>query len=97
VRVATVTGTVEAVAQAVAAVGVDPSDVLGPVELDSSTVRTILRFDYARGAELATALRAELIRAATARRRGAPGAARRGAGAASLRIRLDDVEPFLES
>lgn len=94
VRVATVTGTVEAVSKAVTAVGLDPSDVLGPVDLEPPTVRTILRFDFARGTEVAGALRAELIRAATSRRRGP---ASRGPGAPTLRIRLDDVEPFLDA
>jgi len=94
VRVATITGTVEGVAKAAAAAGVEPADVLGPVDLDPPTVRTILRFDYNRGAEVAVALRAELIRAATARRRG-PGA--RGPSAPTMRVRLDDVEPFLDA
>ncbi len=97
VRVATVTGTVEAVGRAVEAVGGDPSDVLGPVDTGPATVRTIVRFDYAHGAEVATSLRAEVIRAATSRRR--PPAARgtRPTGAAPLRVRFDDVEPFLEA
>ena len=94
VRVATITGSVEAVGKAVAAAGIDPEDVLGPVDLAPPSVRTILRFDYNRGAEVATALRAELIRAATARRRGP---AARGPGAPTLRMRLDDVEPFLDA
>ncbi|MCU1412314.1 MAG: hypothetical protein JWR04_3021 [Rhodoglobus sp.] len=94
VRVATITGTVESVAKAATAAGVDPEDVLGPVDLAPPTVRTILRFDYNRGAEVAASLRAELIRAATARRRGP---ASRGPGAPTMRVRLDDVEPFLES
>jgi primosomal protein N' (replication factor Y) len=94
VRVATITGTAESVAKAAAAAGVDPEDVLGPVDLAPPTVRTILRFDYNRGAEVAASLRAELIRAATARRRGP---ASRGPGAPTMRVRLDDVEPFLES
>ena len=94
VRVATITGTVESVAMAAAAAGIDPTDVLGPVDLAPPTVRTILRFDYNRGAEVAASLRAELIRAATARRRGP---ASRGPGAPTLRVRLDDVEPFLDS
>ncbi|CAN5203848.1 primosomal protein N' [soil metagenome] len=94
VRVATITGTVESVGKAVEAAGVVPEDVLGPVDLAPPTVRTILRFDYNRGAEIAASLRAELIRAATARRRGP---ASRGPGAPTLRVRLDDVEPFLDS
>ena len=94
VRVATITGTAESVGKAVAAAGVVAEDVLGPVDLAPPTVRTILRFDYNHGADIAAALRAELIRAATSRRRGP---ASRGPGAPTLRVRLDDVEPFLES
>ena len=43
---------------------------------------------------LAAALRAELIRAATSRRR-TPGG--RGPSGPTMRVRLDDVEPFLDS
>lgn len=94
VRVATLTGTLESVARAVAASGVEEPDVLGPVDIAPNSVRTILRFDYGRGADVAADLRAEVIRAATSRRR-APG--QRGPVASTLRTRLDDVEPFLES
>jgi primosomal protein N' (replication factor Y) len=94
VRVATLTGALEAVARAVVAVGIEESDVLGPVDIGPNAVRTILRFDYGRGVDVAADLRAEVIRAATSRRR-APG--QRGPGAPTLRARLDDVEPFLES
>jgi len=90
VRVATVTGAEDAVAKTVADV---PGDVLGPVDVSPGVVRSIVRFEYAQGAEVATALRAQLITAATSRRR-PPG---RGPVAPNLRIRLDDVEPFLES
>ncbi len=97
VRVATLTGTVEAVAKAIAAVGADPLDALGPVDIGPSTVRTILRFDYAAGADVAANLRAEVIRAATSRRR--PPAAKGGGAPAALtlKVRLDDVEPFLDT
>ena len=94
VRVATLTGTVEAVTKAAAGSGVEAEDVLGPVDLAPPAVRTILRFDYNRGAEVAAALRAELIRAATSRRR-TPGG--RGPSGPTMRVRLDDVEPFLDS
>lgn len=94
VRVATLTGTVEAVTRAAEASGVIAEDVLGPVDLAPPAVRTILRFDYNRGGEVAAALRAELIRAATSRRR-TPGG--RGPSGPTMRVRLDDVEPFLDS
>ncbi|WP_411700289.1 primosomal protein N' [Conyzicola sp.] len=95
VRVATVTGTVQAVADAVAALGVDGPDILGPVDVDGGGVRTIVRFDYARGAEIAAALRAEVVKSAANRRR-ALGKAARGPVPVSLKVRFDDVEPFLE-
>ncbi len=97
VRVATVSGTVDAVSGAIAGLGVDPSDVLGPVDTGPSSVRTIVRFDYAHGAEVAAALRAEVIRAATSRRHPAVAKGTRAAGAPPLRVRFDDVEPFLEA
>jgi primosomal protein N' (replication factor Y) len=98
VRVASVTGSLEAVAKAVATVSIAPEDVLGPVETGPGAVRTILRFDYSRGAEVATELRAEVIRSATSRRRSlaSQSAAGRVSGPVpeNLRVRLDDVEPF---
>ncbi len=97
VRVATVSGTVDAVSGAIAHLGVDPSDVLGPVDTGPSSVRTIVRFDYAHGTEVAAALRAEVIRAATSRRRPAVPRGTRTAGAPPLRVRFDDVEPFLDA
>ncbi|MDH6180968.1 primosomal protein N' (replication factor Y) [Microbacteriaceae bacterium SG_E_30_P1] len=94
VRVATVTGTLAAVAEAIADLPVEPSDVLGPVDLGSATVRSIVRFDYSAGSEIASALRSELIRSASGRR----SAARGGRPTTpALRVRLDDLEPFLES
>ena len=101
VRVATVTGTVEAVAQAVertaSELQLDRSDVLGPVDVSPTTVRTILRFDYSRGAEVAADLRAQVIRAATSRRK--PAVAGKGTAPPPppLKVRFDDVEPFLDS
>ncbi len=97
VRVATVSGAVDAVARAVAAVPVDRSDVLGPVDVDSNSVRTIVRFDYAQGAAVASALRAEVIKAATSRRRPAVAKGGRAPLPPNLRVRFDDVEPFLDA
>ena len=97
VRVATITGTAEAVAATATLAGLDQVDVLGPVDLHTGAVRTILRFDYGKGADVAATLRAELIRSAATRRHPPVGKGGRGPGAPGLRIRLDDVEPFLES
>ncbi|MDO7882010.1 primosomal protein N' [Antiquaquibacter soli] len=96
VRVATLTGAVEAVSRAVSESGIDAADVLGPVDVGPAAVRTILRFDYAAGAEMASTLRSEVIRAATNRRRPTVGAGPRRAPAPTLKVRFDDVEPFLE-
>jgi primosomal protein N' (replication factor Y) len=95
VRVATVTGTVDAVAAAVATLGVDGPDILGPVDVEGGGVRTIVRFDYAHGGEIASTLRAEVVKSAANRRR-ALGKAARGPVPVSLKVRFDDVEPFLE-
>ncbi len=91
VRVATLTGTADEVSAAVAAANVPSTDVLGPVEAGDGTVRTIVRFDYARGADVAATLRAEIVRVAASRRRGPRGTPVRGS---TLRARFDDVEPF---
>ena len=94
VRVATVSGSLAAVATAVAAVPGEPTDLLGPVEVGDGMVRTIVRFDYARGIEVAASLRAELVRNATGRRRPPKGADR--VPRPTLRVRFDDTEPFLD-
>ncbi|MGX5680404.1 primosomal protein N' family DNA-binding protein [Schumannella luteola] len=96
VRVATLTGAVEAVSRAVEASGAPAVDVLGPVDIGPSTVRTILRFDYAKGTEMAATLRSEVIRAATSRRRPAVPKGTRAPSPPTLKVRFDDVEPFLE-
>ncbi|MHC5796220.1 primosomal protein N' family DNA-binding protein [Lacisediminihabitans sp. FW035] len=94
VRVATVTGTPETVQAAVDAVsGVDRVDVLGPVETAEGGVRAIVRFDYGEGAAVASGLRAEVIRAATSRRKRAGGANGR-VPLPTLRVRFDDALSF---
>ncbi|QKS16400.1 primosomal protein N' [Curtobacterium sp. Csp2] len=99
VRVATLTGTDDAVTAAVEALGDTlVGDVLGPVPVEddpaSGTVRAIVRFPYAHGAEVAATLKAEVIRRSSTRRV-LPGGNRRRA-APTLRVRLDDAEPFAE-
>ena len=98
VRVATLTGTEQAVTAAVEALGQAPvGPVLGPVPVDDptpDTVRAIVRFPYAHGAEVAATLKAEVIRRSSTRRV-LPGGNRRRA-APTLRVRLDDAEPFSE-
>lgn len=96
VRVATVTGPPDAVAAALATLAVPVSDLLGPVDTDNGSVRTIVRFDYKDGPAVAGALRAEVVRNATTRRRAAAVKGKRPPLAPSLRVRFDDVEPFLE-
>jgi len=95
VRVATVTGTTAGVATALAALPDDLAvETLGPVAVPGAGDRAIVRFDYARGAEVAGALRAEVVRAAVDRRKalGRPG----GRAVPTLRVRFDDVEPFAD-
>jgi primosomal protein N' (replication factor Y) len=92
VRLASVTGAEAAVREVLNAV--EPGlliDVLGPVEVDEKSVRAILRFDYARGAEVAAAVRAAVVRNATQRRR-PPGARAGYRPAPSLRVRFDDPD-----
>jgi len=96
VRVATLTGAIGAVSDAIDAVGVDHLDILGPVDTGEGTVRTIVRFDYGLGHEIAEGLRAEVVRNATKRRRPIPGKSY-AAPPPSLKVRFDDVEPFLEA
>jgi primosomal protein N' (replication factor Y) len=91
IRTATVTGPVDAVAAAVEALdGIAIRDVLGPTPVDEGGVRSIVRFDYRVGAEVARELRAVLIRNATARRR--PIAGRPQRAVPSLRLHFDDPE-----
>ncbi|WP_213814711.1 primosomal protein N' [Glaciihabitans sp. dw_435] len=96
VRVATVTGPLDAVTTALGALPVAGEDLLGPVDTDPGSVRTIVRFDYSHGAEVAATLRAEVIRNATTRRKSAGVKGPRPPLPPSLRVRFDDVEPFGE-
>jgi primosomal protein N' (replication factor Y) len=98
VRVATITGGITEVSAAVASLTLSADEVLGPVDVPTGGVRTIVRMSYAQAGDVAAQLRAETIRAATARRRrvaGTGGAPPRSVP--GLRVRFDDVEPFLES
>ena len=92
VRLASVTGAAESVDGVLKAV--DPElliDVLGPAAVDEKTVRAILRFEYAKGADVAAAVRATVVRNATQRRR-APGGRPGYRPAPTLRVRFDDPE-----
>lgn len=91
VRTATVTGPSDAVAGAIDALsGVTVRDVLGPIAVESGGVRSVVRFDYRDGADVARELRSALIRNATTRRR--PVAGRPQRAAPSLRLHFDDPE-----
>jgi len=94
VRVATVNGTPDAVAAALAALPVDV-DPVGTTTVDGYA-RAILRFDYAQGLFVAQSLRSEIIRQATARRKSVPGSPRRGRQPLPLRAHFDDPDPFVE-
>ncbi len=93
VRVATVTGDATSVEKALLSVAdLARVDVLGPTDVEPGGVRAIVRFDYAEGTAVASALRAEVIRNATSRRRRVAAAAR--PGLPTLKVRFDDTEPF---
>ncbi|UAJ77938.1 primosomal protein N' [Leifsonia sp. ZF2019] len=92
VRLASITGTDQAVRAAIDAVDAALLiDVLGPAPVDDQLVRGILRFEYSRGPEVAVAVRAAVVRNATKRRKAPAG---RGGfrPAPALRVRFDDPE-----
>ncbi|MFF1879200.1 primosomal protein N' [Leifsonia sp. NPDC058230] len=92
VRLASITGAADVVQEAVEAV--DPAlliDVLGPAPHGDGLVRSILRFDYAKGQEVAIAVRAATVRNATKRRR-APAGKTGFRPAPTLRVRFDDPD-----
>jgi primosomal protein N' (replication factor Y) len=92
VRLASITGSAEVVAEAVDAVEPDLLiDVLGPAPHGDGQVRSILRFEYAKGQEVATAARAAYVRNATKRRR-APAGKSGYRPAPGLRVRFDDPD-----
>ncbi|PPH23122.1 preprotein translocase subunit SecA [Rathayibacter sp. AY1C4] len=92
VRLATVSGDAHAVEEALDALDEDDRhEVLGPVGLEDGSVRAIVRFDYARGADVAARLRSAVIRNATRRRR-PPTTPGRFRPAPRLRVRLDDPD-----
>ncbi|AJM77767.1 preprotein translocase subunit SecA [Rathayibacter toxicus] len=92
VRLATVSGDAHAVEEALDALEEsERQDLLGPVGLEDGSVRAIVRFDYARGAEVAARLRSAVIRNATRRRR-PPTTPGRFRPAPQLRVRCDDPD-----
>lgn len=96
VRVATLTGTTELVAGAIAQLPVDTRDVLGPVDLEDGLVRTIVRFDYKAGAAVSEQLKALVVAATTVSRSSRkPGAPRTNQPPPGLRVHCDDLEPFV--
>lgn len=94
-RVATLDGVPDAVAAALEALP-PGADTIAERTVDGRT-RALIRFDYAHGAEVARAVRGEIIRQAAARRKPVRGAARPGRAPLPLRARFDDPEPFDES
>lgn len=92
VRLATVSGDPVAVTEALDTLDdSDRREVLGPVEIEDGAVRAIVRFDYARGADIAARLRAAVVKNATRRRR-APTGKGDFRPAPRLRVRLDDPD-----
>ncbi len=94
VRTATLQGAPDAVEAAIHALPA-AAEALGTTESEGRA-RAIIRFDYAHGGEVAEAVRSEIIRQATTRRKPVPGAPRRGRQPLPLRARFDDPEPFEE-
>jgi len=94
VRVASLQGDPDAVAEAVA--GLPPTaEVLGTTQA-AGRARALFRFDYRDGSAIAEAVHAEVVRQATRRRKPVPGAPPRGRQPLPLRARFDDPEPFDE-
>jgi primosomal protein N' (replication factor Y) len=94
VRTATLQGAPDAVEAAIEALP-PAAEALGTT-VTEGRARAIIRFDYAHGGEVAAAVRSEIIRQATTRRKPVPGAPRRGRQPLPLRARFDDPEPFEE-
>ncbi|MEX1079171.1 MAG: primosomal protein N' [Homoserinimonas sp.] len=94
VRVATITGSADAVDSAVAEVAeLTGVDVLGPTAVETG-VRAIARFDYGVGLQVAGILRSAVIRNATTRRKRVPPGEGRSSALPTLKVRFDDSEPF---
>ena len=90
VRVASVTGTMPDVDAALADLGdVAGLDALGPVGTEAPLVRAIVRFAYSTGDEVASVLKAAIVRNAAKRRRPKGGTFR---PAPTLKVRFDDPE-----
>ncbi|TFD67927.1 primosomal protein N' [Cryobacterium ruanii] len=90
VRVASVTGTAADVDAALADLAaVAGLDILGPVDTEASLVRAVVRFGYARGDEVAHALKAAVVRNAARRRKPKSGSFQ---PAPTLKVRFDDPE-----
>jgi primosomal protein N' (replication factor Y) len=97
IRVATLTGKVELVTDAIEKLPVEPLDVLGPVDLPDGVVRTIIRFDYKAGPAVAEQLKALVVAATTVSRSNRkPGMPRTSQPPPGLRVHLDDLEPFVD-
>ncbi|WP_341954819.1 primosomal protein N' [Salinibacterium sp. TMP30] len=97
IRVATLTGKVALITDALQRLPVEPLDVLGPVDLPDGVVRTIIRFDYKAGAAVAEQLKALVVAATTVSRSNRkPGMPRASQPAPGLRVHLDDLEPFVD-
>ncbi len=97
VRIATVTGTPESVSDAITSlrdlVETPRVNTVGPTTVAENHERTIVRFDYAAGDEVAKRLRAAVVRNATSRRR-VPAEKGGYASPRVLRVKFDDPEAF---
>ncbi|MFT4030014.1 MAG: primosomal protein N' [Protaetiibacter sp.] len=94
-RTATLDGVPDAVEAALAVL--PPGTATIAERTIEGRTRALIRFDYARGAEVARAVRAEIVRQAATRRKPVPGRTHPGRAPLPLRARFDDPEPFDES
>jgi primosomal protein N' (replication factor Y) len=94
VRMATLQGAPDAVDEALGHLP-PTAEALGTT-VAAGRARALLRFEYRDGAQIAEAVRAEVIRQATRRRKPVPGQPPRGRQPLPLRARFDDPDPFEE-
>lgn len=73
---------------------IEPVTPIEPDGHEPGRVRTVIRFDYALGNAVAEAVRAEIIRQATSRRKPIPGRPASGRQQLPFRARFDDGAPF---
>ncbi|GAA3584848.1 primosomal protein N' [Klugiella xanthotipulae] len=93
VRIATITGSREAVEAAVdSVIGIAGVDALGPTSEADGSARSIIRFGYRNGEAVASTLRAQLVATAIKNRRPRKMPGSQGATPPLFRLKLDDAD-----